>query len=47
MIEVFDVVVKSKQRLQLFNLDKGVEYISSPELSDYMTKMDHKFNPQN
>lgn len=44
LIEVFDVLVTSKQRLQLFHLDSGSEYICNPNLSDYHQRMHLKFN---
>lgn len=43
LIEVFDVIIKSKCRLSLFHLNSGQEYICNPEVSDYLKRMDLKF----
>ena len=43
MIEVFDVIIKSKYRLQLFDLDEGIEVLLNPKKSNYIAIMEDKY----
>ena len=43
-IEVFDVIIKTKNYLEVFHLKSGTNLLSNPSLSDYMPRMHSKFH---
>ena len=43
LIEVFDVIIKSKYRLQLFDLNEGIEILLNPKKSNYLACMEEKY----
>ena len=45
VIEVFDVLIKTQHRLQLFHLKTGRDYLTLPEVG-YLDKMDGLFKRQ-
>lgn len=44
---MFDVLISSKQRLQMFHLPSGTDYMTNPKLCSYIPMMEMKFNPNN
>ena len=38
-LEVLDVIIRSKCRLQMFHLNSGRDYLMNPQFSDYQQKM--------
>ena len=45
-IEVFDVLIRSQLRLQLFDLDEGTEVLLSSKNNDYLLRMQSLFNDE-